>query len=426
MTHYFDHEAPAILIRDAEVHAPESLGRRDVLMHHGRVSAIADRIDPEPPGTRVIEAEGRILIPGFIDSHLHITGGGSIGAGPISREPEFTFGDIVAAGITTAISPKGADSISRSYEAMLQKARALAAEGLDTRLWSNGFGNPPQSLTESVTRDLFLIPEFVGAKIALSDFLAPPWTPDELHRLLWQVLSGSQMAGKLGIIHVHAGILPGGLGVIEDVVHRYDFTGTDENARHGASRSVGGHFQITHCNWNEGLLDETMRVTRLGGYADITAGMPDRSGFGSEIPGDEAIMYLLREGVDASRITISSDAGGNEAYLDEFRRVETLIRLIPPRIDEVFRNLIVRQGLSVGQAVRMASTNVAEMFDWPYKGRVMEGGAADLVLLDADYGVASVITAGRLVVEDGRVLESGLTSGDLELVRRTAREVEPA
>lgn len=418
MTSYFDHEAPAILIRDADVYAPAPLGRRDVLVHHGRVTSIAERIEPGDGPVRIIEAAGRTLIPGFIDSHLHITGGGSIGAGPISREPEFSFGDIVAAGITTAVSPKGADSISRSYEAMLQKARALAAEGLDTLLWSNGFGNPPQSLTESVTRDLFLIPEFVGAKIALSDFLAPPWTPDELHHLLWQVLSGSQMAGKLGIIHVHAGILPGGLGVIEEVLNRYDFTGTDENARHGASRSVGGHFQVTHCNWNEGLLDETMRVTRMGGYADITAGMPDRSGFGSEIPGDEAIAYLLREGVSEARITISSDAGGNEAYLDEFRRVETLIRLIPPRIDEVFRNLIVKQGLTVTQAVRMTSTNVAEMFDWPFKGRVLVGGCADLVLLDADHRVTSVIASGRLVVDETRVLERGLTSGTLELVQR--------
>lgn len=430
---YFDHDAPRIRIEGAQAFAPEPLATGTVLIDDGRISAIVpdatdrsrdregDHHNDRHRETIEIDGSGKLLVPGFIDSHLHITGGGSIGAGPISREPEFSFGDIVAAGITTAIACQGADYISRSYEALLQKARALAAEGLSAFIWTNGFSNPATSLTESVATDLFLLPEVVGSKIAVADFLAPPWTPDELHRLLWQVLSGAQMSGKVGVVHAHAGVLPAGLRSLAEVIGRYSFEGVDETSRHGASRTVGGHFQITHCNWNDDLLGQTIELCRTGAYADVTAGMPDSHGFGTELPADESILTLLEAGISESQITVSSDAGGNESFLDQHRRVETLIRLIPPRIDEVFRKLVGTHGLPVSSAVRVTSTNVADLHGWTYKGRIFRGADADLVLLDAGtLAVDTVISSGRLVVQNGEVLHAGITAGREELYRRSA------
>ncbi|WP_285251193.1 amidohydrolase family protein [Pseudarthrobacter sp. fls2-241-R2A-168] len=423
---YFDHEAPLICIRGAEVYAPEPLGQRDVLVEHGRIAAIGDTLELDGRTATEIDGRGMVVVPGFIDSHLHITGGGSIGAGPISREPEFGFGEIVSSGVTTAIACQGADYMSRSYEALLQKARGLTAEGLSTFLWNNGFNNPPTALTGNIARDLFLVPEIIGSKIAIGDFLAPPWTPDELHRLLWQVLSGAQMSGKIGAVHVHAGVLPGGLSVVSEVIARYDFRGVDETSRHGASRSVGGHFQITHCNWNEDLLNQTIELCGTGAYADVTAGMPDASGFGSELDPATSVMKILAGGISERQITVSSDAGGNEAYLDEYRRVQTLVRLVPPRIHEVFTNLINMHGLPIELAVRMTSTNVAELQEWPYKGRIFKGADADLLLLDAkSLVIDSVIASGRLVVHDGKVIAPGITSGRAEIYQRPAPNLAP-
>ena len=63
------------LITNARVFAPEDLGTRHVLVGGGRILAVSD----EPlavGGVATIDLEGRRLVPGFIDGHAHVTGGG--------------------------------------------------------------------------------------------------------------------------------------------------------------------------------------------------------------------------------------------------------------------------------------------------------------------------------------------------------------
>ena len=65
------------LIANAHVFAPEDLGVRHLLVGSGRVlSVVNDPDDVSAPGLLVTDLDGRRLIPGFIDGHAHITGGG--------------------------------------------------------------------------------------------------------------------------------------------------------------------------------------------------------------------------------------------------------------------------------------------------------------------------------------------------------------
>ena len=68
-----------LLIRGAEVYAPEYLGKKDVLVAGGKIERIADHL-PDYEGAEVIDGEGKILTPGIIDRHVHITGGGGEGS----------------------------------------------------------------------------------------------------------------------------------------------------------------------------------------------------------------------------------------------------------------------------------------------------------------------------------------------------------
>ncbi|MGP4023787.1 amidohydrolase family protein [Actinomadura sp. 3N407] len=52
------------------VPAPTVLGRADVLIEDDRIAAVGPGL-PAPPGTDVIDATGRIVIPGFVDTHRH-------------------------------------------------------------------------------------------------------------------------------------------------------------------------------------------------------------------------------------------------------------------------------------------------------------------------------------------------------------------
>ena len=66
------------MLRQATVYAPESLGKCDVLLAGGTIAAIAEtlpKIDPEFP-VEEVDASGLKMIPGLIDAHAHLTGGG--------------------------------------------------------------------------------------------------------------------------------------------------------------------------------------------------------------------------------------------------------------------------------------------------------------------------------------------------------------
>ena len=73
---------PAILklITGAHVYAPEPLGPMDVLVAGGVIACVqAGALDLGRAEADRIDGRGKLLVPGFIDSHVHILGGGGEG-----------------------------------------------------------------------------------------------------------------------------------------------------------------------------------------------------------------------------------------------------------------------------------------------------------------------------------------------------------
>ena len=128
----------AVLIRNAEVYAPERLGVQDVLMVNGRFAAVGKDLNVVMPGLETIDAAGKLLTPGFFDQHIHVTGGGGEG-GPVSRTPELVLSELVACGTTSLVGVSGTDFITRSIENLLATIRALAAEGVSTWMYTSHY-----------------------------------------------------------------------------------------------------------------------------------------------------------------------------------------------------------------------------------------------------------------------------------------------
>ena len=63
---------------------------------------------------KTIDVKGSYVIPGLVDMHCHLTGGGGE-MGPASRTPEGTIEALVEAGITTVVGILGTDCVSRRY-----------------------------------------------------------------------------------------------------------------------------------------------------------------------------------------------------------------------------------------------------------------------------------------------------------------------
>jgi beta-aspartyl-dipeptidase (metallo-type) len=82
------------LIKNTEVYAPHYLGRKDVLLAANKIGYIKDTInlDSSSIDVKIIDGTGKLLVPGFIDAHVHLIGGGGEG-GFKTRTPELNLTD---------------------------------------------------------------------------------------------------------------------------------------------------------------------------------------------------------------------------------------------------------------------------------------------------------------------------------------------
>ena len=135
------------LIKNAQVYAPMYLGKKDVLLGGGKILAIEDTIELSANSfITVIDASGLILTPGFVDSLVHITGGGGEG-GYTTRTPEMHINDAIKGGVTTVIGVLGTDAQTRSLENLLAKAYALEEQGLSVFCYTGSYHLPMVTIT---------------------------------------------------------------------------------------------------------------------------------------------------------------------------------------------------------------------------------------------------------------------------------------
>ncbi len=113
-----------ILIRNVEVYAPEYLGNKDVLLGGGQILEIQDSLNVGSMDIEEVDGSNKLMFPGFIDGHVHITGGGGEG-GFNSRTPEVQLTDLTTAGVTTVVGCLGTDGIARSMGNLVAKAKHL-------------------------------------------------------------------------------------------------------------------------------------------------------------------------------------------------------------------------------------------------------------------------------------------------------------
>ena len=118
------------LIRAAKVDLPGTEDSRDILVAGERIAAVAEPGTISISGIAVeeIDAAGLHVLPGMVDSHVHLTGGGGEG-GPATRVPEIRIEEIVGSGVTSVIGCLGTDGVTRHMTSLLAKARGLEDEG---------------------------------------------------------------------------------------------------------------------------------------------------------------------------------------------------------------------------------------------------------------------------------------------------------
>ena len=67
-----------LLIKNANLYDPDPKGIRDILIVDEKVFSVAEHIDPPELSApvEVVSADGKTVIPGYVDQHVHVIGGG--------------------------------------------------------------------------------------------------------------------------------------------------------------------------------------------------------------------------------------------------------------------------------------------------------------------------------------------------------------
>ena len=102
-----------LLLKNAEIYAPAPMGRADILAAGGRILRIEPGIVLPSSYAEEVDASGLVAVPGFIDGHVHMTGGGGEG-GYATRTPELLLSDAVRGGVTTVVGCLGTDGVTRT------------------------------------------------------------------------------------------------------------------------------------------------------------------------------------------------------------------------------------------------------------------------------------------------------------------------
>ncbi|HHU62977.1 MAG TPA: beta-aspartyl-peptidase [Clostridiales bacterium] len=377
------------VINNAKVYDPQYLGYKTVVLVGKSIYKILDNHRVEgwlQSHARVIDASGMIAVPGFIDQHVHIIGGGGEG-GPLTRIEEISLEEIVANGITTVVGLLGADNITRTMEELYAKAKKLKMQGIDCYIYCGGYSRPFATITGSLKKDIVFIDNIIGlGELAVSDYRSSQLRESELLDLIAQVYTASILSKKPGIVHVHVGPEKVGLKPLIELVARFP--------------KYLRHIIPTHINRSADLLQEGMEFVRLGGMIDLTAGMWEDGGLSI----GQSLSILKSRNIDLGSVSVSSDANGSMPVFDSRGQVlGTGVSRISALIDEI-KNINDQNIIGFEQCIGLITQNPAKALGLSnIKGRIKEGYQGDIVIMDHELHIHTVIAKGQVIFENGKL-----------------------
>ncbi|HAA85443.1 MAG TPA: beta-aspartyl-peptidase [Kosmotogaceae bacterium] len=370
-----------VLLKNATTYAPEYLGKKDILVCGENILSISKDIPSESVaslGGEIIDCFSNIVVPGFVDGHVHPLGGGGEG-GFSSRTPEGFAEDFIEAGTTTIVGMLGTDGITRDHVSLLAKTRDFGEKGLNAYMLTGSYRYPVKTITGDLAKDIVLIPEIIGVgEVAISDHRSSNVSAEELQRLAMDARVAGLLSGKSGVCVFHLG----------DAQTRLEhlFKATEDGTL--SPRQV----MPTHISRSNELLKEGLRwVKERGGYIDFTA---------NEEFTHVILKDLYDQGVDFGKICVSSDACGSLPVFDDQKNLTELKSAPVNTLMKVFVNMVNEAGMEISKALMPFTVNPARFYRLVDIGIgvIEESKRANLLIMSKDLETLGVFSRGKFLL----------------------------
>jgi beta-aspartyl-dipeptidase (metallo-type) len=381
------------LIKNADIFAPEAIGVAHLLLGGGKILHIGrGNPDVDPSWLdEIVDMEGAPVGPGFVDCHVHVTGGGGED-GFSTQAPPVPLTRFTRYGVTSVVGLLGTDDETRSTANLLARTRALREEGLSAWCWTGGYHVPPTTLTGSVRGDIVNIDCVIGlGELAISDHRSSQPTFDELARLASEVHVAGLLTKKAGVLHLHLGDGNRGLSLVRRLLDETELP----------ARVV----HPTHVNRRKELFAEACELSQHDSVIDVTA-FPVEAGENAWSAPD-AWERFHDKACPAGNLTVSSDGGGCLPSFDDNGEMVKMDFATSAGLPDTLRELS-RRGHRLDAVLPAMTSNVARLLRLPGKGRIASGFDADLVCFGEENRVRHVMARGRWMVQDGSPVVSGL------------------
>ena len=374
-----------VLIKNIDVYAPKSIGINDILICGNKIIEIGKNLNYSFKNIKEIDGSGKKAVPGFMDQHIHILGGGGEG-GYRTRVPEVALSELLRGGVTTLVGLLGTDCVTRNVESLIAKTKALKEYGLTAYCLTGGYEYPSPTATGCVKKDIVMIEEIIGIKLALSDHRSSSVTMNELEKMALSARVGGMLSGKAGYLKLHMGNADAGLDLVFEILKKGEIPTLI--------------FRPTHVGRKEKLFYQSIDFNKMGGYIDITA-----SDDGNILTVMELFKILKKENALLDKVTLSSDGNGSWSTYDSFGNMTNIGAASSDGIYQQIKNLVQNNIYSLEEALPFGTSNVANALGISgIRGHIKENYSSDILILDDKLEIDSVIANGNVLMENRKIL----------------------
>lgn len=390
------------IIRNANVYAPNPIGHQDIVVAAGKILSLTEpgKI-PFGLAAKEIDAEGRIACPGFVDNHVHLLGGGG-GLGFSSRAPELMASQLARAGITSVVGMLGFDSTTKSMAQLVGRVKALREDGISAYCTTGSTPEHPiPTLTGHIRTDIAFVEEIIGVgEISISELGYGYDSFGEGAQYIAKCATAALLAGRLARKsgHICLQVPPYRDEVLKPMFEVVDRTGIPIS-----------QFIPSHVNQTDEYMSDAKKWAKKGGYIDIGANYSPENNYSRATLPHKAFTAFIEEGISPDLITMSSDGNGAPPKEEKGEGKPRVANYMPvSSLHRTWQRIVKEEGASIENALKIVTTTPAQACGLSTKGKIAAGFCADILLLDEELNISSVMARGVVHVEGGSLKKRGM------------------